>query len=54
MKSIEIKNKHSNKMKRLLIVFAFCLILGTALISCHRELCPAYGQADTEQVEDNV
>lgn len=41
-------------MKKLLILFAFCMILGTALSSCHRELCPAYTQADTEQVEDNV
>jgi len=51
---IEPDNKYQNTMKRLLILFAFCMILGTALSSCHRELCPAYSQADTEQVEDNV
>ena len=42
------------RMKKIVIVIAICLLAGTILSSCNRELCPAYSKADTEQVEEIV
>ncbi len=36
-------------MKRILIVAAFCLVLGSIFSSCNNEVCPAYTQAEIEQ-----
>jgi len=35
-------------MKKLVIIVAVALLLGSVLISCNNEACPAYSQADTE------
>lgn len=38
-----------NKAKLVLVLIVFTLAI--ASISCNRKLCPAYTQADTEQVQ---
>jgi len=41
-------------MKKLAIICAACMVLGIILSSCNREVCPAYGKADTEQTEETA
>jgi hypothetical protein len=36
-------------MKKIVIIAAVCLLLGSVLSSCNNEVCPAYTQAETEQ-----
>ena len=38
------------KAKFLIVVALF--IIGLAVSSCNKKLCPAYAQADTEQVQE--
>ncbi len=40
-------------MKKLFMIAAVCLLLGSVSISCNREVCPAYTQVDTEQPAEN-
>lgn len=40
-------------MKKVIVVATVCLFLAGLFSSCNNEACPAYGQADTEQVDFN-
>lgn len=40
-------------MKKLFIIAAVCMLLGSVLFSCNNEVCPAYTQVDTEQPAEN-
>ena len=40
------------RMKKVkVIIFVALFIIGLAVSSCNRKLCPAYSQADTEEVQ---
>jgi len=41
-------------MKRIVVLIAICLLAGTILSSCNKEVCPAYSKADVEQAEEIV
>jgi len=41
-------------MKKIVVIIAMCLFIGTIISSCNREVCPAYSQADVEQPEEIV
>jgi hypothetical protein len=42
-------------MKKIIIFFAVCLLVGSLFSSCKsHKPCPAYSQAETEQAETNV
>ena len=41
-------------MKKLFIIAAVCMLLGTIFISCNNDVCPAYTQSDTEQPAENA
>jgi hypothetical protein len=38
-------------MKRAVIIIVLVFAAGIIMSSCNKEACPAYSQADTEQVE---
>ncbi len=44
----------SHTMKKLVVILALCLFIGTIISSCNREVCPAYSQAEVEQAEEIV
>jgi len=40
-------------MKKAAIIIVVVFAAGLIMSSCNREVCPAYSQADTEQIEYN-
>jgi len=38
-------------MKKFFIIIAVVFLIGIAMSSCNSHLCPAYAQADVEQIE---
>ena len=51
---MDLRTKFNKKvMKKVFAIAVVCLFLAGLFSSCNNEACPAYGQAETQQVEHN-